>query len=116
MSESSQPGESKGATRRGFLKTTAAAITAAGAASVLAAMKPGVAHAEDAPAPAPAATPPPPINPAAGTMDVPVAKADVKGFLAGPIPKGTVLAPGRAIGANDRILLPLSGCGAPGAR
>jgi predicted dehydrogenase len=45
---------------------------------------------------------------------IPTPKADPLKFTAGPIPKGSVQAPGRVIGANDRIRIGVIGVGGQG--
>ena len=84
-------------TRRGFLK---AAATVTG----------GVLFAAAAEA-APVVPKPAPIDMASG---VPVPKADPDKMKAGQIPKGTILATGRAIGANDRVVVAFVGVGGMG--
>src|SRR5258708_21958623 len=52
------------------------------------------------------------ISPLLAADDIPTATADPVKFAGGPLPKGTVLAPRRVIGANDRIRVGVIGvCG-----
>jgi predicted dehydrogenase len=84
----SRKSRSSGVSRRSLLKGAAAAFAALGTSGTL-----------------------PPLW--AGD-EIPTAKADPIKFAAGPLPKGTVLAPGRVIGANDRIRIGVIGVGGQG--
>src|SRR5882672_8862622 len=83
----SQSKKQPGASRRGFLKATAAAMAVAGMSGIR------CARADD---------------------EVPTPHADSTKFTAGEIPKGTTIAPGRVIGANDRIRIAVIGVGGQG--
>ena len=50
----------------------------------------------------------------AAAQGIPTPKAGANKFAAGKYPKGTVLAPGRAIGANERIVVGFVGVGGQG--
>ena len=80
---------SAGTSRRGFLKMGAAGA----AAGILA----GIAGGRRA-----------------NADDIPVPKADAVKFSGGEFPKGPIAASGRVIGANDRILCAVIGCGGQG--
>ena len=95
--------EAVSASRRDFLKTagvTAATVLAGGLAAS------SEAHAE--PKPTEKA---PTMGMASG---VPVPKADNKKLTGGIFPKGTIIAPGRVIGANDRVIVGFVGVGGMG--
>jgi predicted dehydrogenase len=90
----------EGTSRRDFLKV---AGTAAGA------LVAGVAASGEAKA----AVEPAPADKIAG--GIPTPKADTTKLLGGKFPKGTVLAPGRVLGANDRVIVAFVGTGGMGS-
>ena len=81
----------KGTTRRGFLKMSAVGAAAAGVIGGI-----GLSSRR------------------ANADEIPTPKADPAKFTAGEFPKGPVSASGRVIGANDRILVAVVGCGGQG--
>lgn len=102
-----------GSNRRDFLK---AATTAAGAIVAGAVAREAQAQTGGKPAAKPA-TAKPAAAPPAGQVTaggIPVPTVDAKQLKAGLYPKGTVMATGRAIGANDRIVLGFVGLGGQG--
>ncbi|MFM7322980.1 MAG: Gfo/Idh/MocA family protein, partial [Armatimonadota bacterium] len=102
-----------GSNRRDFLKaaTTAAGAIVAGAVAREAEAQTGGKPAAKPTAAKPAAAPPAGQVTAGG---IPVPTVDAKQLRAGLYPKGTVMATGRAIGANDRIVLGFIGLGGQG--
>jgi predicted dehydrogenase len=100
-----ESGNSQGSSRRNFLRTAGAA-----AAGVLASglVSGNAAHAEPEPAPEPRGG-------AVTASGVPIAKADSKKLLGGTFPKGPVMASGRVIGANDRLIIAFVGVGGMGS-
>ena len=102
-----------GSTRRDFLKV---ASTAAGA--IMAGSVAREAEAQGKPAPAKPTTTAKPAPPAAGGQvvagGIPVPTVDAAKLTATKYPKGTVMATGRAIGSNDRIVVGFVGLGGQG--
>lgn len=97
--------------RRDFLKaasTVAGALATGLGVSAEAEANQGTAKPTPKPAQAPAGAR------TAGKMQIPVPTVDPKAMTAGKFPMGTKLATGRAIGANDRIVLGFVGVGSQG--
>ncbi|MDX1933248.1 MAG: Gfo/Idh/MocA family oxidoreductase [Capsulimonadales bacterium] len=91
-----------GGSRRDFLRTAGVAAAGAIAGGLMADKE---AHAEPAPEPR---------SNVMTVSGVPVPRADGKKLIGGTFPKGPVMATGRVIGANDRIIVGFVGVGGMG--